>query len=48
MCVQTGLTGRGSNNRLQNNRMNLTRSASETDGCGPCRVSVCSTGTVPG
>ena len=33
-----------SNNRRQNNRMNLTRSASETDGCGPCRLSVCCTG----
>jgi hypothetical protein len=29
------------NNRRQNNRMNLTRSASETDSCGPCRLSVC-------
>jgi len=31
------------NNRVSNNRMNRTRSASETDGCGPCRLSACST-----
>ena len=27
-----------------NKQMNLTRSASETDGCGPCRLSACCAG----
>ena len=31
------------NPRLSNNRMNLTRSAPQTDRRGPCRLSACST-----
>jgi hypothetical protein len=42
MSVQTGFTGSGSNNRLQNNAMNLTRSA-QTD-WGPRRLLQCWTG----